>query len=279
MKPRNKYYSILRCSYCKCEFQRLKSQIGRSKSIFCSKTCKGKSMEKKKAILKCYNCGVVFERKKTDVGSGNHFCSVQCDYDNRLKMKISMNNVFSLLASGHTVREVSNISGVSYTTLNKMLANRDYKIKKRKERSRNKKVNKYKRETTPVQDINEMDIMGKFGIKPEWRLPSIIREETEFNKWEYFELVGINPKFTEMKKIYYANITYTTTENKRDVTKSSKEVCVGETLDEVLSYEQGLERLKHSIRKKCKNDFNIISVEPISYLGDVNSSVSKNQLK
>lgn len=190
-----------------------------------------------------------------------------------------MNEVFSLLSSGYTVKEVSKISGVSYTTLNKMLANRDYKIKKRKERSRNKKVNKYKRETTPVQDINEMDIMGRFGIKPEWRLPSIIREETEFNKWEYFELVGISPKFTEMKKIYYANITYSTTENKRNVTKSSKEVCVGETLDEVLSYEQGLKTLKHSIGKKCKNDFNIISVEPISYLGDVNSSVSKNRLK
>ena len=43
----------------------------------------------------------------------------------------------------------------------------------------------------PPFGFDEMDILGKYGLRLEWELPQAYTPEEEFNKEEYYKLVGI----------------------------------------------------------------------------------------
>lgn len=261
----------INCDYCGTDIYRTECRLNSSKN-YCSLVCL--SLSKRKRInVSCNSCGKAMEiiKSRYDACRGKKFyCSVECRGKN-----VNVDLVLEMMMLGFSITRISKIFNVRRATIYNKLSKHNHE-KKEKKRKAYHIPNPVCNDT---QKIDEKNIFGKFLLKPEWRLPQAFTpEENNFNKWEYFELVGISPKFVTMHNINLARITYTTTRNGKEVEESSVEVCTGDSLKECKSLEDSWEGVNHRISKLCKNDFTIIGVEVIKKIGETSlySNMSKN---
>lgn len=265
----------INCTNCNKEVVKPRSKVNNTGNNFCDQACYITYLRTNSTapLKKCYMCGTTFKSRPICIErnkSGVFCCSKECrkDFLNSKEDVFDPKKAYELLTKGLTMREVCFEIGVPYnqTSCNRIIdATRQYG-------KFDVGVAKYndKPQYNPTQMREEMEILGKFSLRREWRLPQIPTfEEKVFDKAAYFFLTKTTPIYNNMRDIYYSKVTVTYTKNKRTLTETHNVVCTGKDLKEAQSYEDTWKNLLHRVESLRKNA-TVIAIEPINKIGTTN---------
>lgn len=262
------------CKNCGKDAYKYISQIKNASNVFCDQKCKGE-WQHKSALFKvtCFVCGKDFEKTRSYFKrlSSNPTCSVECGHIARAK-RFDRTKAFVLLSNGTPIGDAVKALGLANTEANRTNVYEAAREVGNEIKDVNTSLVKkeIKPEYNPTQKRNEMEILGKFSLRREWRLPQIPTfEEKVFDKAAYFFLTKTTPIYNNMRDIYYSKVTVTYTKNKRTLTETHNVVCTGKDLKEAQSYEDTWKNLLHRVESLRKNA-TVIAIEPINKIGTTN---------